>query len=73
MVNLLGEEGHQGTAIYEGLEDALTESGVYPHLYGKAETKPFRKMGHVTITAQSAEEARKLAHKIKNLIKVKSE
>lgn len=73
MVNLLGEEGHQGTAIYEGLEDALKESGVYPHLYGKAETKPFRKMGHVTITAQSAEEARKLAHKIKNLIKVKSE
>jgi 5-(carboxyamino)imidazole ribonucleotide synthase len=73
MVNLLGEEGHQGTAIYEGLEDALKESGVYPHLYGKAETKPFRKMGHVTITAQSAEEARKLAHRIKNLIKVKSE
>ncbi len=73
MVNLLGEEGFSGPVQYEGLEEALAESGVYIHLYGKAETKPFRKMGHVTITAESSEKARDLAHKIKDTIKVKSE
>jgi len=72
MVNLLGEEGFSGPVKYEGLEEALAESGVYIHLYGKADTKPYRKMGHVTITAATSEEARKLAHKIKNTIKVKS-
>lgn len=73
MVNLLGEPGFTGPVKYEGLEEALAESGVYIHLYGKTDTKPFRKMGHVTITAGTSEEARKLAHKIKNTIKVKSE
>lgn len=72
MVNLLGEEGFSGPVRYEGLEEALAESGVYVHLYGKTDTKPFRKMGHVTITAGTSEEARNLAHKIKNTIKVKS-
>ena len=73
MVNLLGEAGFSGPVQYEGLEEALSESGVYIHLYGKTDTKPFRKMGHVTITANSAEKARDLAHKIKDTIKVKSE
>lgn len=72
MVNLLGEEGFTGPVRYEGLETALSQSGVYIHLYGKTETKPFRKMGHVTITASTSAEARKLAHHIKNTIKVKS-
>jgi len=72
MVNLLGEEGHSGPVKYEGLEKALEESGVYIHLYGKTDTKPFRKMGHATITAATSAEARNLAHKIKNTIKVKS-
>jgi 5-(carboxyamino)imidazole ribonucleotide synthase len=49
MVNLLGEAGHSGEAHYEGLENVLSMPGVYPHLYGKHLTKPFRKMGHVTI------------------------
>ncbi len=49
MVNLLGEEGYSGEAHYEGMTDILEIKGVYPHLYGKKTTKPFRKMGHVTI------------------------
>jgi len=73
MVNLLGESGFSGTVKYEGLEEALSDSGVYIHLYGKAETKPFRKMGHVTITANDSDSARRLAHKTKDTIKVKSE
>lgn len=50
MVNLLGEEGHTGLARYEGLDKILNTDGVHVHLYGKKITKPFRKMGHVTIT-----------------------
>jgi 5-(carboxyamino)imidazole ribonucleotide synthase len=50
MVNLLGEKDHFGTVQYEGLTDIINWAGVYPHLYGKSETKPFRKMGHVTIS-----------------------
>ncbi len=49
MVNLLGEAGYQGDVYYEGMNEVLAVSGVYPHLYGKKITKPFRKMGHVTI------------------------
>ena len=50
MINLLGEPGYEGEAIYEGLDETLRLPGVYVHLYGKTYTKPFRKMGHVTIT-----------------------
>ncbi|PWG80922.1 5-(carboxyamino)imidazole ribonucleotide synthase, partial [Pararcticibacter amylolyticus] len=49
MINLLGEKGYEGMALYEGLEEVLKLDGVYVHLYGKKYTKPFRKMGHVTI------------------------
>ena len=49
MVNLLGEDGYSGEAYYKGMDEVLQIPGVYPHLYGKATTKPFRKMGHVTI------------------------
>ncbi len=49
MLNLLGEPKYQGAVIYQGVEDALKIEGVYPHFYGKTHTKPFRKMGHVTI------------------------
>lgn len=66
MVNLLGEEDAKGEADYRGMTALLTESGVYPHLYGKAMVKPFRKMGHVTIVNPSLEEAKKLAKKIKS-------
>ncbi|MEM7574587.1 MAG: 5-(carboxyamino)imidazole ribonucleotide synthase [Bacteroidota bacterium] len=58
MANLLGAEGHTGPAHYDGLEDALAMPGLYPHFYGKAMTKPFRKMGHLTGLGDTLEEAR---------------
>lgn len=64
MLNLLGAPGYQGPVRYEGLADALSIPEVYVHLYGKAHTKPFRKMGHVTILGQDFEELR---HKIEYL------
>ncbi len=70
MLNLLGEKGHTGDAAYSGIEQALEMSGVHIHLYGKAKTKPFRKMGHVTITAPTLAEARKKALQVKQLLKV---
>ena len=73
MVNLLAEKGHSGKAKYEGIEEIISWPGVYPHIYGKAETKPFRKMGHVTIIADSLEEAKTLAIKVKQTLKVIAE
>lgn len=70
MINLLGEQGHEGIAIYSGLEDALKFSGVHVHLYGKEKTRPFRKMGHVTIVDSELLNAKKKARTIQNLIKV---
>jgi 5-(carboxyamino)imidazole ribonucleotide synthase len=70
MVNLLGEKGFEGTAVYQGLEQILGQSGVYVHLYGKLITKPFRKMGHITITAPTLEEARHKAGFVKQTLKV---
>ncbi|MCX6275437.1 MAG: 5-(carboxyamino)imidazole ribonucleotide synthase [Bacteroidetes bacterium] len=70
MVNLLGEKDHSGEAKYEGLEKALAMEGVYIHLYGKKNTKPFRKMGHVTIAAKTIEDAKKKAILIKEIIRV---
>ncbi|MGB3849475.1 MAG: 5-(carboxyamino)imidazole ribonucleotide synthase [Tunicatimonas sp.] len=56
MVNLLGEAGHEGPARYEGLDEVLATEGAHVHLYGKAVTKPFRKMGHVTLTASNPDD-----------------
>jgi 5-(carboxyamino)imidazole ribonucleotide synthase len=72
MANLLGEESFQGPVHYEGLTDCLSKEGVYVHLYGKKTTKPFRKMGHVTVTHSSLDEAKKIAQWVKQTIKVKS-
>jgi 5-(carboxyamino)imidazole ribonucleotide synthase len=72
MVNLLGEPDHDGLTYYEGLERCLAISGVHPHLYGKKETKPFRKMGHVTITDSDLNTAKANAQFVKNNLKVKS-
>lgn len=70
MVNLVGEEGHTGAVYYKNIERILNLPGVTPHIYGKKETRPFRKMGHVTITHPDIGEARKLAEQVKETIKV---
>ena len=72
MVNLLGEDGYSGPAIYEGIESCLALGGVNVHLYGKLTTKPFRKMGHVTITGRTMDELRKKANFVKENLKVRS-
>ena len=73
MVNLVGEEGHSGNVIYENIETILGWNGVTPHIYGKKETRPFRKMGHVTIVNEDMVAARKIAENVKNTIRVISE
>jgi 5-(carboxyamino)imidazole ribonucleotide synthase len=70
MVNLSGEEGYSGDVVYENIEKILSWDGVTPHIYGKKETRPFRKMGHVTIVNKNIDEARKIAEKVKNTIRV---
>lgn len=70
MVNLVGEEGYSGQVIYENIEKIIAIDGVTPHIYGKRETRPFRKMGHVTIVNENMNEARKIAEEVKNSIRV---
>ena len=70
MVNLVGEEGFSGDVIYENIEKIMTWDGVTPHIYGKKQTRPFRKMGHVTIANQDLNEARRIAEEVKNTIRV---
>ena len=72
MINILGEKGFTGPAIYEGLEKILGISGVHPHIYGKSDTKPFRKMGHVTITGETLIQVKRIADEVKETIKVKA-
>ena len=72
MINLLGEPGFEGAVKYEGLTDCMNVEGVKIHLYGKKITKPFRKMGHVTVLASTIEEAKQKADIIKQKLKVKS-
>ncbi|WP_026966807.1 5-(carboxyamino)imidazole ribonucleotide synthase [Algoriphagus terrigena] len=72
MINLLGEDGFSGPVLVEGKEEALAEKGVYIHLYGKKLTKPFRKMGHVTILDDDISSLKAKAYRIKELIKIKS-
>lgn len=72
MLNLLGEAGHTGEVRYEGLSEVLSIEGVKVHLYGKQQTRPSRKMGHVTVLADTVENALQKANKVKNIIKVKS-
>ena len=73
MVNLVGAEGYQGAVVYKNIEAIMALEGVTPHIYGKKMTRPFRKMGHVTIVNSSIEKARKIAQKVKESIKVISE
>ena len=70
MVNLVGEEGFSGNVVYENIEKILSWNGVTPHIYGKKQTRPFRKMGHVTIVNENIQEARRIAEEVKNTIRV---
>lgn len=70
MINLLGEEGYSGLAKYEGLDEALQIEGLHVHLYGKKLTKPFRKMGHVTLVGQDLNDLKTLARSVKESIKI---
>jgi 5-(carboxyamino)imidazole ribonucleotide synthase len=73
MVNLLGAAGYTGKAVYEGLAECLAIEGVKIHIYGKEITKPFRKMGHATIIADTIEEAKEKARKVQSLLTIKSQ
>ncbi|KAA9355259.1 5-(carboxyamino)imidazole ribonucleotide synthase [Larkinella humicola] len=73
MINLLGEPGHSGPARYEGMEALLAMSGVFPFLYGKKITRPFRKMGHITVISSDLEQLRAKAETVKESIKVKND
>jgi 5-(carboxyamino)imidazole ribonucleotide synthase len=70
MVNLLGEPGHQGPPVYQGVEECLATPGAHLHIYGKPETRPFRKMGHVTVVADNREQARTTAQHIQETLRV---
>lgn len=70
MVNLVGAEGHTGDVVYEHIEEIMAMEGVTPHIYGKKQTRPFRKMGHVTIVNEDINEARRVAQEVKEKIKV---
>jgi 5-(carboxyamino)imidazole ribonucleotide synthase len=70
LLNLVGEDGYEGVPIVEGFEKGLDTEGVHFHFYGKAITKPFRKMGHVTIMNKKLIKARQTAHELKEIIKI---
>ncbi|MFY9974595.1 MAG: 5-(carboxyamino)imidazole ribonucleotide synthase [Chromatiaceae bacterium] len=73
MVNLLGAPGHRGRPLIKGLAAALAIPGVCVHVYGKAATKPFRKMGHVTVLDRDIAEARRKAKHVRDLIEITGE
>ena len=70
IVNILGEDEYNGAANYNGLEEVLQMENVFVHVYGKKQTKPGRKMGHVTILSKDRRELIRTAHKIKQILKV---
>lgn len=70
MINLLGEPGFEGEAVYEGMDELMAEKGVYIHLYGKATTKPCRKMGHLTVALPNLEDAKAKAYLAKAKMKI---
>jgi 5-(carboxyamino)imidazole ribonucleotide synthase len=72
MINLLGEDGFEGPAYYQGLDETLQIPGVYVHLYGKTHTKPFRKMGHVTILGKNRAQVIERMEQVRKLLRVVS-
>ncbi len=73
MLNLLGDVGSRGVPIVEGLNEALALPGVSFHWYGKTDTRPHRKMGHITVLAATIEQARRTAARVKELVRVRGE
>jgi 5-(carboxyamino)imidazole ribonucleotide synthase len=73
MINLLGEDGHSGNVRYQGMSETLAIEGVNIHLYGKKTTKPFRKMGHITVVSDDLADAKKKARQVQAVFKVVSE
>ena len=72
MVNIIGNEGYSGEAIYEGLEEILKIDNAFVHIYGKNQTKPGRKMGHVTIISKEKQELLHQANKVKHSLLTKA-
>ncbi len=72
MMNILGEDGYSGLAVYHNMDKILALDGVHVHLYGKLETRPFRKMGHITITADNLESCKQKAKFVSQYLKVTS-
>ena len=70
MVNLVGKKSHSGLVLYKNIDQILAIDGVTPHIYGKKETRPYRKMGHITIINNSLDKARSIAEKVKSIIEV---
>jgi len=70
MVNLVGAENHSGNVLYKNIEKIMAMDGVTPHIYGKKQTRPFRKMGHVTIIDKDINQARAIAQEVKETIQV---
>ncbi len=70
MVNLVGKKSHSGSVLYKNIDQILAIDGVTPHIYGKKETRPYRKMGHITIINNSLDKARSIAEKVKSIIEV---
>lgn len=70
MINILGAEGHKGNAVYEGLAEVLAMENAYVHVYGKSQTAPGRKMGHVTILERDKSDLLRKAGKVKNTLRV---
>jgi 5-(carboxyamino)imidazole ribonucleotide synthase len=73
MVNLIGEDNYKGPAVYKNLEEILQIENVFVHIYGKKETRPGRKMGHVTVLSNERQELIHIANKVKQNLKVVSE
>ena len=71
MLNLLGEQGSQGDVVCEGIESVMKTPGAYLHLYGKKTSRPYRKMGHITILAATVDEAMQQAKHLKQVFKIK--
>jgi 5-(carboxyamino)imidazole ribonucleotide synthase len=69
IVNIIGSEGYNGEVHYEGLEEVLKMDNVFVHIYGKKQTKPGRKMGHVTIISKDYQDLTHKANKIKHTLK----